>query len=85
MRSLRLLKTEKFTIPNLLTEEPLIPELMQEAATPEALAEAVAALLGDPARCEAIRRRFATLRSELALGADDCAADAVISLLDKSG
>jgi lipid-A-disaccharide synthase len=85
LRLLRLLKTEKFTMPNLLTEEPLIPEFIQEAATPEALAEAVAALLGDPARCEAIRRRFATLRSELALGADDCAADAVISLLEKSG
>jgi len=54
---------------------------MQEAATPEALAGAVASFLNDPVRCEAISRRFVTLRSELALGADDCAADAVISLL----
>jgi len=81
LRLLRLLKTEKFTLPNLLTDEPLIPEFIQEAATPEALAGAVAALLSDPERCEAISRRFVTLRSELALGADDCAADAVISLL----
>lgn len=81
LRLLRLLKTDKFTLPNLITDEPLIPEFMQEAATPEALAGAVASFLNDPVRCEAISRRFVTLRSELALGADDCAADAVISLL----
>ena len=80
LRLFRLLRTDKFTMPNHLTETPLIPEFIQEAATPEALAGAVAALLRDPERCEAISRRFAKLRTELALGADDCAADAVIKL-----
>ncbi|NOR67264.1 MAG: lipid-A-disaccharide synthase [Woeseiaceae bacterium] len=80
LRVFRLLKNEYFTIPNLLTETPLIPEFIQEDATPEALAQAVHDLLEDPARREEIRRRFATLRMELALGADDCAADAVIEL-----
>ena len=80
LRVFRLLKNEYFTIPNLLTETPLIPEFMQEDATPKALAQAVHDLLEDPARREEIRKRFATLRMELALGADDCAADAVIEL-----
>jgi len=80
LRVFRLLKNEYFTIPNLLTETPLIPEFMQEDATPQALAQAVHDLLEDPARREEIRRRFATLRMELALGADDRAADAVIEL-----
>ncbi|MCH7821906.1 MAG: lipid-A-disaccharide synthase [Proteobacteria bacterium] len=80
-RTLKLLKTEYLTLPNLLTETPLVPEFVQEAATPEALAREVAALLGDTARREAIASQFATLRSDLALGADDRAAAAVIDLV----
>ena len=80
LRTFNLLKNEYFTIPNLLTEEPLIPELIQEDATPEAMAEAVGALLENPERREEIGRRFATLRTELALAANDRAAEAVISL-----
>ena len=80
LRTFKLLQNDYFTIPNLLTEEPLIPEFIQEDATPEAMAEAVAALLDDPKRREEIGKRFATLRAELALSADDRAAEAVISL-----
>lgn len=74
------LKNKYFTIPNLLTEAPLIAEFIQEDLTPEAMAGAVLELLDDPARREEISRQFATLRTELALGADDCAADAVVDL-----
>jgi lipid-A-disaccharide synthase len=80
LRLFRLLKTDKFTMPNLLTETPLIPEFIQEDVTADALAEAVSTLLDDPARREEISRRFATLRRKLALGADDRAAEAVIEL-----
>ncbi len=76
----RLLKTSYFTIPNLITEEALIPELIQWAATPEAVAKEVSALLEDSERRAAISSRFAKLRAELALGADQRAADAVIDL-----
>lgn len=85
VKSLGLLNVSHFTIPNLLTEEPLIPEFIQKAATPEAIAAEVAALLADRSRCEAISDRFAKLRSELALGADQRAADAVIELANQSG
>jgi lipid-A-disaccharide synthase len=74
----RLAKLPYFTLPNLLTETPLIPEFFQDDVTPDALANAVGSLLDDPQRCAGIRRRFATLRSELALDADQRAADAVI-------
>lgn len=73
-------KTRYFTMPNLLTEEPLIPEFIQEDMQPAALAQAVWDLLEDPARRRAISERFATLREELALDADQRAADAVIEL-----
>jgi len=80
LRTFRLLRNKYFTIPNLLTEKPLIPEYIQENATPKALAQAVWELLEDPQRREEIGSRFATLRTELALGADDRAAEAVIEL-----
>ncbi len=74
------LRTRYYTMPNLMADELLVPEFIQEDLTPQALADALLGLLNDPGRCEAISRRFAKLRSELALGADDCAADAVIKL-----
>jgi lipid-A-disaccharide synthase len=36
------------TLPNLVLDEPVVPELLQEAATPRALAAALEALLADP-------------------------------------
>ena len=78
-------KVKHFTIPNMLTEEPLIPELIQQAVSPEAIAEEVMALLADRSRREAISDRFAKLRMELALNADQRAADAIIDLASQSG
>jgi lipid-A-disaccharide synthase len=36
------------TLPNLVTGEPIVPELLQERAVPDALAAAISALLADP-------------------------------------
>jgi lipid-A-disaccharide synthase len=81
---LGLIKTPYFTLPNLLTEEPLVPELIQWAVTPEAVANEVLAMLRDPDRQAAIANRFAKLRTELALDADHRAADAVIDLVTRN-
>ena len=69
-----------YTLPNLLTREPLVPEFMQHDAQPRAIADAVIALLDDPARRRSISDRFDRLRRELALDADERAAAAVIEL-----
>ncbi len=69
-----------FTLPNLLTEEPLVPEFLQAEATPQALATAVTDLLDNPERRAMISRKFAELRGELALDADNRAASAVLGL-----
>lgn len=79
-RLFRLLKTDYFTLPNLLTDTPLVPEFIQEAATAEALAESVRSLLDDPARRADIVQQFIALRTALALGADERAAEAVLEL-----
>ena len=78
--ALRLVRVAHFTLPNLLTEEPLVPEFIQDDAKPEAIAAAVIALLDDPQRRQFISERFDRLRAELALDADQHAADAVLDL-----
>ena len=80
IRTFKLLKVPSLTLPNLLMAEPLVPEFLQGAATPEALADAVAALMNDPGRRAAIADQFAKLRAELAQGADKLAAQAVFEL-----
>jgi lipid-A-disaccharide synthase len=69
------------TLPNLLTESPLIPEFLQDEAEPVGIAGAVIDLLDDPDRRQMIADRFARLRVELARNTDQRAADAVVSLL----
>ncbi len=80
VRALGLLKVQHYTLPNLLTEEPLVPEFIQEEATGENLARAVQSLLDDPERRAGIRDGFAKLRTSLALDADERAAAAVLEL-----
>jgi len=75
-----LLKLTHVTLPNLLTETPLVPEFIQDDARPEAIATAVVDLLDDTARRQIISDRFARLRTELAQNTDQRAADAVIEL-----
>jgi lipid-A-disaccharide synthase len=76
----RLVKLEHFTLPNLLTEQPLVPEFIQQNALPGPIAAEVVALLDDPERRRSISERFDRLRAELALDADQHAADSVIEL-----
>jgi len=81
LNRLNLLKLTHFTLPNLLTETPLVPEFIQDKARPDDIAKAVIELLDDPDRRRAIGERFARLRTELAQDTDQRAADAVVSLL----
>ena len=52
-------------LPNILAGEFLVPELVQEAATPDALARAVLDWLHDPARCERTATRFVEMHHSL--------------------
>ena len=80
IKGLRLLKLTHVTVPNLMTKEPLVPEFIQGAAQPEAIAAAVVQLLDDPERRRFISDEFAKLKAELALNTDQRAADVVIGL-----
>jgi len=79
-KGLRLVKLTHYTLPNLLTQDPLVPEFIQHDAEPGAIAAAVEALLEDADRRQFISGRFAKLRGELALRADQRAAESIIEL-----
>lgn len=71
-------------MPNLLAGRPLMPEFLQDAATPENLAGAALDFLTDPARREEYRRQMADLRPRLgAPGASRRAAEAIAALLPR--
>jgi lipid-A-disaccharide synthase len=64
------------TLPNILLDRPVVPELVQDAATPEALAAALEALLAEPAaQLAGLRDVRAALGDAAAL--ERCAAYAV--------
>ena len=52
-------------LPNILSGEFVVPEFLQDAATPTALAQAVLAWLNQPERVAAVQQRFADLHQEL--------------------
>jgi lipid-A-disaccharide synthase len=83
-RWFKLVKVKYFAMPNLLTERPLVPEFLQDEATPEALSTAVAELLDDADRRAEIESRFIALRGDLARGAQRRAARAILELAGKA-
>lgn len=83
MKVFNMLKTPYVALPNLLTDKPLVPEFIQEEATPEALKAAVSELLVDPVLRQSIAQEFSRLRGQLARGADARAADAILDLIGK--
>ncbi len=82
VRQLKLLKLDHVTLPNNLTDEPMIPEFLQEAATPSNVADAAEDLLADASRRQAVTASFARMREQMALNANERAADAVIRMTD---
>lgn len=76
-------KMTHFTLPNLLTETPLVPEFIQDDVNSAAIAKELIDLLDRPDRRQIITDRFARLRIELAQNTDQRAADAVIELAQR--
>lgn len=67
-------------LPNILAGESLVPEFLQERATPAAIAEAVAALLGDAAGRDRLAQRFTSMHHELKRDTAALAAQAILGV-----
>lgn len=70
-------------LPNILAGEFIVPELLQAAATPQALADAVIALLNDHERCNRITACFADMATSLRQDTARKAAEVVLSFLPR--
>ena len=68
-------------LPNILCRDFVVPELLQQACTPAALAQATLAWLDQPARADAVRARFADLHQLLRRDTARLATDAIEEVL----
>ena len=84
----RLVKTQYISLPNLLADEMLVPELIQEDCNPTNLAEKLSLYLSEDKSAvqnrHVLLQRFAELHQRIQCNADQQAAQAVIDLLEPS-
>jgi len=77
----RLVKVENVSLPNLLANESLVPELIQHEATPENLGQTLLDYFDNPATMEKLNHRFDDIHQTLRQDASKQAADAILNLL----
>ncbi|MCC2957349.1 lipid-A-disaccharide synthase [Massilia sp. IC2-477] len=70
-------------LPNILAREFVVPEYLQHAATPQALADAVQRQLDDPAGNEVLARRFTDMHHSLLRNSAEASADAVLRVIGR--
>ena len=84
----RLVKTKYVSLPNLLADEMLVPELIQDDCHPTKLAEKLSLYLSEDKSAvqnrHVLLQRFAELHQMIQCNADQQAAQAVIDLLEPS-
>jgi lipid-A-disaccharide synthase len=69
-------------LPNILSRDFVVPELLQDAATPQALAQAVLEWLDSPARISALQQRFEAMHLTLKRDTAQLATDAIEKVLE---
>ncbi|MHB1333224.1 MAG: lipid-A-disaccharide synthase [Sulfuriferula sp.] len=70
-------------LPNILANRDVVPELVQENATPEKLADAVIDLLSDQDKCNAIEAEFAAQHAALKCNTAERMAEAILPFLER--
>ncbi|HET9484601.1 MAG TPA: lipid-A-disaccharide synthase, partial [Xanthomonadales bacterium] len=76
-----MLKVSRYSLPNVLAGEDLVPELMQDACTPEALADAALRYFREPALGDRLLPRYVKIHAQLKKDASREAAAAIAELL----
>jgi len=85
LRTFKLLKVDRFSLPNALAGARIVPECMQRDCTPARLVAELEPLLADPAVAAAQTEPFARIHAQLRSGASERAAAIVSELLAERG
>ena len=73
-----LVKTKYYSLPNLLANDALVPELIQDEVSPGSLGREVMQLIENPARGEELIAVFARIHKDLRRGASAAAAEVIL-------
>ncbi len=82
-RTTNLVKAKRFSLPNILAGEDLVPELIQDAANGAEIARQASGWIADEKRRGALKHRFERLHETLRCNAGERAAEAVAGLLEQ--
>jgi lipid-A-disaccharide synthase len=85
IRSLRLIRSRHIAMPNILHGDEIIPEFVQQQASAENLGQAALDWLNDPVRRSDYLGVAGGFRRQLAAGAGDNAARAILELIGRAG
>ncbi|MEX1034043.1 MAG: lipid-A-disaccharide synthase [Cellvibrionaceae bacterium] len=80
----RLLQIPHVALPNILAGCELVPEFLQEEVTPSRLGEQLMAYLENPTKVTKLQQEFLTIHKILRQDADERAADAILSLVNRN-
>jgi lipid-A-disaccharide synthase len=81
----RFVKVDTFAMVNLIAGERIVPELIQDAFTPQAVADEAVSMLTDAARAQTIRQGLRRVRERLGgSGASRRAAEAIVRVMAAS-
>jgi lipid-A-disaccharide synthase len=77
----RLLKSKYVSLPNVLADQELVPEILQAEATPENLGEALIQYLNNTDSALHLRSKFTEIHHQLRCNASEQAAEAIVQLI----
>lgn len=76
----RMRLTKHVALPNILCNERIVPELIQDEATPENISDALFKMLGDTKNVQRIKRKFSAIHNVLKNNAGEKAAQVILNL-----
>jgi lipid-A-disaccharide synthase len=80
----KMVKSPYIALPNLLAQKPLVPEFIQDDATPQSLGDAVLERLENPQERERLTTAFTEIHQTLRQNADEQAASAIAALIGRN-
>jgi lipid-A-disaccharide synthase len=78
----KLVTIKKVALPNILTEEDCVPELIQAEATPENIVNVLEEYFHHPERITYLQKRFSDVHEQLRCGAANVAAEAIRNVIN---